>query len=124
LEGVVVLDALSDHERSGLPGEGGHRQEHRASAWLSPSGADNAAIELDELGVELAQHLKSGVARPDVVNSDLEAMFAQALQTLDYRCGAAAEALSDLDHDLARREPCLFHSKAKPFIALGVEVEG
>lgn len=107
-----------------MAGEGGHRQQHCSSAWLSRCGAHDAAVELDELRVELAQHLKAGVARPDVVDGDRETVLAQPLQTLDYRCRAAPEALRDLDYDLPRREPCLFDSEAKPIVALSVQVEG
>ena len=49
---------------------------------------DDGAVDLDELGVDLLQHLQAGVAGADVVERELEALRAQAPRHLTTpRCG-------------------------------------
>jgi hypothetical protein len=105
LECPLILDALGNHEGSGLPGEGRHREQHCPGAGLGGGAGDDASVELDELGLESAQHLKTGVARADIIDGEQEAMLSQSLQGLDHGCGATAESLGDLDYHVSGREP-------------------
>ena len=122
-ERLIVFDALGDHKRPGLVGERRHRHQHRAGARFGGRGDHDARVELDELGVDLAQHLQPRVARADVVQRCLEPLLAQPPQALHDRRRAPAEALGDLDHDPLRRQPGPLDRQAHPVVLRGVEVE-
>ncbi len=122
VEQRVVLDALGDDVGAGLAGERRHREQDGARVGLVGRRGDDAAVELDELGADLAEHLEARVARADVVERELEALLAQPPEALEDRRGAPAEALGDLDDDAPGRDVRRARGAQEPVVA-GAEVE-
>ena len=102
LEHRLGLDALGDHERAALAGEGHDAEHHRARTAVLDRVGDDRAVDLDEVDRQRAEHLEPGVAGADVVERELEAEAAQARRLGEQQLLARVGALGDLEHDLVR----------------------
>ena len=122
-ERVLVLDTLGDHERPCLSRERGHCHQHGSSTRLGGRGGDDASIKLHELSLDRAQHLKTRVARADIVDRDLEALLTKPVQAFDHGRGASPKALSHLDDDSLWRESGLLDCRLQPVVSIRVQVE-
>ena len=100
LQHRLGLDALGDHERAALAGEGHDREHHGARPAVLDRRGDDGAVDLDEVDGQRAQHLEARVAGADVVERELEAERAQPRGLRDQDLLAGVGALGDLEHHL------------------------